>query len=353
MHQTDIAIVGAGVIGLAVSSQIAKHQRTVYVLEKNNSFGQETSSRNSEVIHAGIYYPANTLKAKTCVVGRRMLYEICRRHNIPCKKLGKLIVACDQKELKQLERLLQAGRHNGVEGLRMLSAKELQALEPNVRALAAIHSPETGIVDSHQLMRYFFQKAKAQGAEFAFNAKVRAIKKNHQGYLVTICDADGADFSFLARVLINCAGLNSDQLAELAGIEIDRAGYRLYFCKGEYFRVHGETSRLINRLVYPVPETEQRSLGIHATPDLGGGLRLGPDAEYIAKDQANYNVQESKKADFSHSVNNFLPFIKTSDLIADTAGIRPKLQGPQDGFRDFVICDEQKRGLPGFVNLIG
>ncbi|NQS99747.1 MAG: NAD(P)/FAD-dependent oxidoreductase [Candidatus Omnitrophica bacterium] len=353
MDQVDITVVGAGIIGLAISAAVSRAGRSVYALEKNSAFGQESSSRNSEVIHAGIYYPQNSLKALTCVEGNRMIYQVCDQNNIACKRLGKLVVACQKQEIAELTRLLQQGRLNGVTGLRMLSQQEISSLEPRINVLAAMFSPNTGIVDSHNLMRYFFQKAKGQGCEFSFQTEVIEIKKQDSGFSVSVVDADGSTFSFTTRILINCSGLNSDHLAQLAGIDIEQAGYNLKFCKGEYFRVSGSKSHLINHLVYPVPENQHHSLGIHATPDLGGGLRLGPDARYIQKDEANYDVDDSQKEIFAQSVNKFLPFIESNDLLADTAGIRPKLQGPKNSFRDFVICDEKERGLPGLINLIG
>lgn len=351
MEQVDITVIGAGIIGLAVSASVSSNEKSVYVLEKNASFGQETSSRNSEVIHCGMYYPSNSIKAKACVKGNQMIYEICAKNSIPCKKLGKLIVACEDKEITELENLMHNGQQNGVEGLMMLDKKEIEEMEPNIKAQKALYSPNTGIVDTHNLMQYFFQKAKAQGTEFVFRSEVIHITKLKAGFKVNIRDADGSDFSFVTGILINCAGLNSDSVAELSGIDTQEANYRLKFCKGEYFRASGRKSRLIKHLVYPVPDAV--SLGIHATPDLQGSLRLGPDAQYIEQEQANYSIDDSKKAHFAQAVNKFLPFIKVEDLSGDIAGIRPKLQGPENGFRDFVICNEEKRGFTGLINLIG
>lgn len=338
---------------MAVSACLSRQGRTVYVLERNLSFGQESSSRNSEVIHAGIYYLKDSLKARTCVEGNRSIYEICQKNNISYKRAGKLIVANDKEEVKELERLLQNGKQNGVSGLKILIEREINSLESNIKAQAALYSPNTGIVDSHNLMRYFFQKAKMLGAEFVFNCEVIEIKKQAAGYNIVIRDADGTNFSFLTRVLINCAGLNSDIVAGLAGMDIEKENYRLRFCKGEYFRLAGSKSHLIKHLVYPLPDEKGVSLGIHATPDLGGGLRLGPDAEYIERNKANYNIDNSKKELFLRALNPFLPFIEADDLTADTAGIRAKLQGQENGFRDFVICHEKEKGFPGLINLIG
>ena len=351
MEKTDITIIGAGIIGLAVSAYVTKANRSVYILEKNRSFGEETSSRNSEVIHAGIYYPQGSLKAKTCVEGGRSIYEICDKENILCKRTGKLIVACAKDEIEELKRLQHNGQQNGVAGLEIITKKELKNIEPNVQAEAALFSPNTGIVDTHNLMRYFFLKAKAQGAEFVFQTEVEKIVRQNNGFELTVRDADGADFSFFSRCIINCAGLNSDTIAELCGIDIKKADYILKFCKGEYFRVGNNKSHLVKHLIYPVPDPKRISLGIHATPDLGGGLRLGPDAQYIERNKADYSIEETKKKDFSQAVKRFLPAITADDLMADIAGIRPKLQGQENGFRDFIICHE--KSFPGLVNLIG
>ena len=254
MEKTDITIVGAGIIGLAVGASISKQNRAIYVLEKNISFGQETSSRNSEVIHAGIYYPKDSLKARTCVEGNRMIYEICERSKIPYKKAGKLIVACEPEEVKGLEQLLQNGEQNGILGLEILGEKEIKSLEPNIKALAALYSPSTGIVDSHNLMRHFFQRAKACGTEFVFHAEVTQIEKQNGEYKVTVRDADGTDFSFLTHILINSSGLNSDIIAEVVGIDTKKADYIIKFCKGEYFRVKRDNIQLVKHLVYTVPD---------------------------------------------------------------------------------------------------
>ena len=347
-YKAGITIVGAGVVGLAIAAQLARKDREVYILEKNETFGKETSSRNSEIIHAGIFYPEGSLKAETCVEGNAMLYELCHIYGIGCSKIGKLIVATDNEEIKELEALLQQGRRNGVKDLTMLTVEEVGELEPNVKAIAAIFSPSTGIIDLHALMRYFLHRAEDEGAKIAYNSKVIGIERLPDGYEVTVENGSGI-FSFITGVLINCAGLNSDKIAQLAGIDINRAGYRLYYCKGEYFSVGNSKNRLIKRLIYPVPETAE--MVIHVTLDLEGSMRLGPSARYV--DEIDYKVDESQKGVFCRAVKAFLPFIEDDDLEPEMAGIRPKLQGPGEGFRDFVIEHEQDKGLPGFINLIG
>jgi L-2-hydroxyglutarate oxidase LhgO len=328
-----ITIIGAGVIGLAVAAQVAGNGREVYILEKNETFGQETSSRNSETIHAGIYYPEGTLKAETCVAGNDLVYEICLRHGIACKKTGKLIIATREEELEKLEALLEQGRKNGVSGLAMLSRSEIKNLEPNVEATAALLAPSSGTVDSYALMKYFLAKAREQGAEIA------SVENSSR------------TFAFKTEIVINCAGLNSDQIARIAGLDTDEAGYKLHYCKGEYFSVGNNKGSLVERLIYPVPDPGSGGVGIHTVVDVTGRMRLGPNARYV--DGIDYMVDKSQQEIFFNSVKPFLPFIEYDDLAPEMSGIRPKLQGPGEEFRDFIIRHEQDRGLPGLINLIG
>lgn len=350
LDKAEITIIGAGVIGLAIAAQISGEGREVYILEKNEGFGEETSSRNSEVIHSGIYYPEGSLKARTCVEGNALLYEICDESGVGCKKTGKLIVANNGQELQELESLFERGERNGARGLKMLSGNEVKKMEPNIEATAAIFSPSTGIIDSHSLMKYLLYRAKEKGAEIAYKSNVIGIERLSEGYEITIEDGSGIS-SFKTEVIINCAGLNSDRIAELVGIDINKAGYKLFYCKGEYFSVGNGKGKLIERSVYPVPEPNLVGTGIHATLDLEGRMRLGPNTRYV--DGIDYRVDESQREIFYRSAKSFLPFIEPHDLAPEMAGIRPKLQGPGDEHRDFVIRHEHDRGLPGFINLIG
>jgi L-2-hydroxyglutarate oxidase LhgO len=349
--KADITIIGAGVVGLAIAAQLAHHDRVVYVLEKNERFGQETSSRHSGVIHSGIYYLAGSLKAKLCVEGNHLLYELCRKHGIGYKKLGKLIVAASDEETGQLQELKEKGRRNGAVGLKIISRGELKEMEPNVEGVTVLLSPSTGIIDSHALMEYFVARAKDSGAEIAYRKKVVGIEKVSDGYKVAVEENDKGKFSFTTHVLINCAGLQCDKIAELAGIDIDKAGYRLHYCKGEYFSVGNGKNRLVKRLIYPVPEVKGTGLGVHVTLDLEGRMRLGPNTEYV--DGIDYSVDSRHKDYFYGAAKKMLPFIEYEDLEPETAGVRPKLQGPGDDVRDFVIRDESDKGLPGLINLIG
>ncbi len=349
MEKIEITIIGAGVVGLAIAFELSKEYKDIFVLERHPAFGQETSSRNSEVIHAGIYYPKDSLKHATCMEGRRLLYDFCIGQNIAHKKIGKFIVAIDKNELSELEALYKHGLDNGVSDLRLLSREELKKSEPNVEAVAAIYSPSTGIIDSHSLMKNFQGLAQSCGAQFAYGAELTAVKKCKEGFLLTVRESKGENFSFLSRVVINCAGLNSDKVAGMAGIEKEE--YRLKYCKGDYFRVHNNKGKYIKSLIYPVPKKDRAGLGIHATLDLSGSLRLGPDDEYV--DKITYEVNAAKAKAFYESVRTFLPFIELGDLSPDTSGIRPKLQRPGEAFRDFIIKDEADNGLEGFINLIG
>ena len=348
--KADITIIGAGVVGLAIAAQVASKDREVYVLEKNEKFGLEISSRHSGVIHSGIYYPENSLKAKMCAVGNRILYELCERYGIGHRRLGKLIVATGDEEAGELQTLLERGRRNGIKGLRILSKQEIKELEPNVEGVAAILSPSTGIIDSHGLMKYFIAKAKDGGAQIAYQTKVVGIKKVADEYKVTVEDNAGGS-SFITRILINCAGLHCDKVAELAGIDIAKAGYKLHYCKGEYFSIKSRRNRLVKRLIYPVPPPKITGVGIHITHDLEGRMRLGPSIQYV--DSIDYAIDNQHKRLFYDSVRRFLPRIKYDDLEPEMAGIRPKLQEPGGDFKDFVIRDESDKGLPGFINLIG
>jgi len=218
MEKIEVTIVGAGVIGLAIARELSKLSKEVFVIEKNSSFGQETSSRNSEVIHAGIYYPKDSLKTRTCIEGRHLLYEFCAGNKIPHKKIGKLIVAIDKNEVRDLRNLFRHGLENGVEDLKLLLKDEIRSLEPNIKAEEAIYSPSTGIIDSHSLMDNLVLRLKGRHGQIAYNAELIGIDKAKGGFIITVKDNREGQFKFLSRILINCAGLNSDKVAAMAGL---------------------------------------------------------------------------------------------------------------------------------------
>lgn len=349
-YKADVTIIGAGVVGLAVAAQIAGRGWEAYVLERNATFGQETSSRHSGVIHSGIYYPEDSLKAKLCVAGNQALYKLCEQCGIGYRKLGKLVVATTDEEIGELEVLLDRGQKNGVGGLRMLSRRDMKKMEPNVDGVAALFSPSTGIIDSHALMKCLIARAVEGGVQIVYKSRVAGIERLGDEYRVSV-SGEREEFAFVTRVLINCAGLSSDRVAELAGIDIVKAGYKLHYGKGEYFSVSNNKAALVRRLIFPVPPPRGTGVGIHVTLDLEGRMRLGPSIQYV--DSIDYAIDSQHKQLFYDSVRRFLPFIEYDDLEPEMAGIRPKLQGPNEGIKDFIIRDEADRGLPGFINLVG
>ena len=349
-YAADVTIIGAGVVGLAIAAETSKGDKQIYILEKNDTFGQETSSRNSEVIHSGIYYPANSIKAATCVEGNALLYQLCQEYGVEHKNFTKLVVATCDEEIGEIEALLKKGQANGTPGLKIIPKSEIEKMEPNITATAALYCPTTGVVDSHGLMQCFIAIATRNDAHIAYRAEVTAIEKTADGYRVTAAN-DDETFTFNTMVIINCAGLHSDKVAALAGIDVDEAGYRLHFCKGEYFSVGNGKQKLVSRLVYPVPPAKTTGLGVHVTIGLDGRMRLGPSVEYVS--EIEYSVDINKKQMFFDSAKTFLPFIEYDDLEPEMAGMRPKLQGPGGEYRDFIIQEESDKGLPGLINLIG
>lgn len=351
MTEIDITIAGAGIVGLAVASFLSDGGKTVLVVEKEDGPGKETSSRNSEVIHAGIYYPTESLKARLCVEGSTMLYRFCEEHGIPYRQVGKVIVATSPREEPAIEGLYRQGMENGVQGLRMLDREELRLREPRVSGTCALFSPLTGIIDSHRLIKRMESLCLDRGCTLLYRTRLRGVDRTPSGYACTVQGPGGAAYTFSSRVVINSAGLHSDAVACLAGIDVDEAGYRIYPVKGDYFRLRGNRQGLVNGLVYPSPEKGLTGLGIHVTRDLSGSIRLGPDVKYVQ--ELTYDVDPGLAPEFLQSVRRLLPSLTEDDLMPDTSGIRPKLQLPGGQVRDFVIRHEEARGLAGFINLIG
>lgn len=347
VEKFDIVVIGAGVVGLAIAQQLSFYSRSassptsVLVVEKESSFGQHTSSRNSEIIHSGIYYPKDTLKTKMCVGGNRMMYNFLSRYNIPHNRCGKLIVATSCAEARSIERLFERGKENGVSGIEILNAREISKIEPNVKAMHALHVPSAGIVDSHALMSKLEQKAQDLGAVFSYNTEVESIKKQDKGYLLNFKQQDVA---IEAGVVVNAAGLWSDKVAQMVGID----NYRLYFSKGEYYKTSKYKS--MSKLIYPVPDPSGKHLGIHTVIDLEGNLSFGPNAYYV--DELDYNINESNKEQFHKAINRYLP-IDYDSLSPSMTGIRPKLQKENEHFKDFVIKNEEEKGYNNFINLVG
>jgi len=348
---TGITIIGAGVVGLAIAEKLSEEYNNVFLIEKHSSFGQETSSRNSEVIHAGIYYTRNSLKAKLCVEGKQLLYEYCKKYDVPFKNCGKLIVATSVEEIEVIKGIRQTAIKNGVDDLLILGKEKIAELEPNIFALEAIFSPSTGIIDSHSLMKQYETNAVNNGCQIVYGSEVTGISKLKKGYKITLLDADKKNYSFTTNIVINSAGLTSDLVSGMVGISDEKL--KILFCKGEYFRINPPKNHLISRLVYPVPHQNMEGIGIHVTIDMAGGVKLGPDVKYLESNIYDYKLTSSKQEAFFRSARKFLPFLEFDDISPEMAGIRPKIQKPGEPLRDFYIMEESRRGYPGFINLIG
>jgi L-2-hydroxyglutarate oxidase LhgO len=351
VDRIDIVIIGAGVVGLAVAERLSRTQKgsEIVVLERHDGFGRETSSRNSEVIHAGLYYSEHLLKTKLCVQGNPLLYELCQKEGIPHRKTGKIILATNRAEEEQLHSIFAQAVKNGVTGISLITAEEIEAMEPYVYGISGLYSQESGIIDSHQLMHYFEQSAESRGATVAYGTEVIEVEKSVDGYILEVKDTDGEQLQLEAVVAINCAGLWADRIAWMAGIDVGREGYRIYPCRGEYFSVSNRHQGKLGRLVYPTPSPIH--LGAHAVLSLDDRLKIGPNAEYV--DEISYQVDESHREEFYNGAKSFLPFLEIEDLAPDMAGIRPKLYRRGEEFRDFIIQEEGDRGLSGLINLVG
>jgi L-2-hydroxyglutarate oxidase LhgO len=351
MMDADITIIGAGVVGLAIAEKVSGEHSNVFLIEKHTTFGQETSSRNSEVIHAGIYYTRDSLKAKLCIEGKRLLYDYCEKYDVPFKNCGKLIVATSEKEIQVIEGIRQTAINNGVDDLVLLNREQISEMEPNIFALKAIYSPSTGIIDSHSLMKQYETNSINNGCQIVYGSEVTGIKRIENGYEITLLDSDKKNYSFTSGVVINSAGLTSDKVSGMLGLYDDNL--KIMFCKGEYFRVNPPKNKLISRLIYPVPHENMEGIGIHVTIDMGGGVKLGPDVKYLESNEYDYKLTPSKQEAFYKSARKFLPFLEFDDLAPEMAGIRPKIQKPGEPLRDYYIMEESKKGYPGFINLIG
>ncbi|HEY8289040.1 MAG TPA: NAD(P)/FAD-dependent oxidoreductase [Acetobacteraceae bacterium] len=345
MDEVDCVVVGAGVVGLAVARALALAGREVIILEAADGIGTETSSRNSEVIHAGIYYPANSLMARFCVAGRRRLYAYCAENGVPHVNCGKLIVATTPQEDAMLAGIKQRAEANGVEGMRVLTADEAIALEPNLRCTSALQSPATGIIDSHAFMLALQGDAENAGAVPVFRSPVTGGRV--AGRRIEI-DVGGADpMRLRCNLLVNSAGLHAPVLASrIAGVLRDRVP-TAYYAKGNYFTLSGRSP--FSRLIYPVPVPG--GLGVHLTVDLGGQARFGPDVQWI--DTIDYTVDPARSESFYAAVRKYWPGLKDGALQPGYAGIRPKIVPRGAPGQDFVVQGPQTHGVAGLINLFG
>jgi L-2-hydroxyglutarate oxidase LhgO len=345
----EVVVVGAGVVGLAVAAAQSRAGRSVLILEGDSGIGRGITSRNSEVIHAGLYYPADSLKAEFCVRGREALYAYCEAHSVGHRRLGKLVVATSVDEEPIVAQLLERGRANGVEGLALIDAPAISRLEPEVNARLALHSPETGIIDGQQLCLALLAETESKGGVLALDSTVVGLAERSHGWQLEVSRPGGEIERIDAGIVVDAAGLDADRVAEMAGLDVDALGWRQHPCKGDYFVLGPGVKVGIDRLIYPVPA--QAGLGIHATLDLAGRIRFGPDAEYVPK--PGFDVDPGKAAAFRRAATRYLPGLAKAELLPDYAGIRPKLAAEGEPFRDFVVEETSAQGRPCFVACLG
>ena len=338
-------MIGAGVVGLAVARRLALEDREVVVLEAEDAIGTHTSSRNSEVIHAGIYYAPGSLKARLCVPGKLALYRYCEAHGVAHRRCGKLIVAASDAQQSALERLHAQARANGVDDLQWLAGDQARALEPELACVAALLSPSTGIVDSHGLMLAYQGDAQARGAAIALRSPVRGGRIVASGIELDVAGAQ--PMRIQARAVVNSAGLHAQKMAAaLRGFPADRVP-PCHYAKGNYFSLAGRAP--FSRLIYPVPEAA--GLGVHLTLDLAGAARFGPDVEWV--EAIDYRVDPRRAEAFYDEIRRYWPKLADGALQPGYAGIRPKIQAPGEPARDFLIEGPKDHGVAGLVNLYG
>ena len=337
MDRVEIVVIGAGVVGLAVAAELAKKGREVLVLEQHDAIGTETSSRNSEVIHAGIYYPKDSLKAQMCVRGKELLYAYCEDRKIPYRRCGKIIVACSDDQVPVVNNYIEKAAGNGVNDLRWVDTKEIYDLEPNVNAIGGVMSPSTGIIDSHAYMLSLQGDLEAHGGMIAFCTKVTGIASRTNGGVVNTLD-----FNLGANWIINSAGLSAPELA------VDTPGSpKGYYAKGHYYSYSGHQP--FSRLVYPVAEAG--GLGVHVTLDLAGQIKFGPDVRW--QDDLDYSFDSSYFHEFVEAIRAYYPDLDETRLHPGYTGIRPKISPKGETAADFMISGPSQHGVAGRINLLG
>ena len=343
MEHIDCLIIGAGAVGLALGAKLSKKQ-SVVVIEQESHFGEHTSSRNSEVIHAGIYYPTDSLKAKLCVRGKHLLYQHCQKYNVPHQRIGKVIVAQSALEAEKLDNIYQQAQLNGVNDLKYLTQVSLTEKAHGISAQHGLWSPSTGIIDSHQLMLSLLHIIEQNQSHYVPRTQFVTATKHNDSFIVTV-KTDDDTYTLTCDQLINAGGLFASENAKRIDVMDTGLIPETHFCRGQYFSYHG--SHTFNHLIYPIPE--QHGLGIHATLDLSGRLKFGPDTEFI--DSLDYATDETAKAKFIKAIKQYWPAFDQTKLTIDYAGIRPKLQTA--GAQDFVIQTEKEHGIAGLINLFG
>ena len=342
MEKLDAVVIGAGVVGLAVARALAQSGREVVVIEAEDAIGTHTSSRNSEVIHAGIYYPKGSLKARSCVAGKELLYEYCVAHGVPHRRSGKLIVATDRAQEEELLSIQKKAHANGVTDVVWMTRAQVQALEREISCVAGLYSPSTGIIDSHALMLAYLGDAEAHGAMLALKTHVLGAQVTPDGFVVHTDQIDVA-----CRVLVNSAGLKAPSVARtIEGYDATMAPRELY-AKGNYYSLTRKAP--FSRLVYPVPEPG--GLGVHVTLDLAGQARFGPDVEWVQG--IDYQVDPKRSERFYAAIRKYWPGLPDGALAPGYAGIRPKTAGPGEPAPDFVVQGPAMHGVPGLVHLFG
>jgi len=347
LNEADCIVIGAGVIGLAVARALAGAGREVLILERERHFGMHTSSRNSEVIHAGIHYKPGSLKARLCVSGKELLYRYCEQRGIDTQRCGKFTVAASEAQLPALKKIEMNALASGVFDLEWLDGAEARRLEPALSCTAALSSPSTGIIDSHAFMQSLLADAERCGASIAYGTEVSALHPTPSGVEILI----GADTDPVvrARAVVNSAGLDAHRVA--ASIEGFPPQHipKIFYGKGSYFALSGRSP--FARLIYPAPPTSGGHLGIHMTLDLAGTARFGPDMEWV--EAVDYAVEPGRAADFCAAIQEYWPQVDAGRLKPAYAGIRPKLCGPGEEARDFYISGPKEHGVAGIVNLFG
>ena len=345
IENIECTVIGAGAVGLAVARALALQGREVIILESASSIGTETSSRNSEIIHAGIYYEPGSLKAELCVRGKLALYDYCKSRGIPFKRCGKMIVATNKNQIENLKALQKKAVANGVTDLIWQDKKATLEMEPALNAMASLLSPSTGIIDSHALMLSYQGEAEANGAVIAFNTPVLSGKTTDKAILLHI--GGETPMTVKSKFVFNCGGLNAQKIAaNLIGFP-DKYVPETHYAKGNYFSLNDKNP--FTHLIYPIPE--EAGLGVHLTIDLSGQARFGPDVEWI--DKIEYEVDSSRVSKFYHAVRNYWPDLKDDTLIPGYSGIRPKLKGEGFPSMDFVFSGPLSHGVQGLVNLFG